>query len=180
MPEAVGPAASPRIVSLLGHSGSGKTALATEIVGHWSAQGLRVGYVKHASHGFEMDRPGKDTHRVAAAGAAGVVVTGPNGVAYVESRPEADPRVLVRRFFPDADAVVVEGFRSAAIPAVLVVGEDDPATAVAAVPGPLLAVVGRGAEAAARGRGVPAFEPADRPALLAHLAARLGFASRTA
>ncbi len=175
----------PPIVSLLGASGSGKTTLAAALVRRWSGAGLRVGYLKHASHGFHMDRPGKDTDRVAEAGARGVAVTGPGGLAYVERGEPADPTDLVARFFADRDAVVLEGFRTAGFPAVVVLAEagaadDDPAAAVAEARGPLLAVVSPAARlAAARAatraatKDAPVFEAGDVTGIAAHLESAL-------
>ncbi len=132
--------AAPVLVALVGPSGAGKTTLAAALVRRWSAAGLRVGYVKHASHGFEMDRPGKDTDRLAGAGAAGVAVSGPSGTAYLERTASRDPVALVARFFPTADVVVVEGFREAGLPSVVLTGDAEPAAAVAEARGAVLAV----------------------------------------
>lgn len=169
--------ARPALVSLLGVSGSGKTTLAALLVHRWSLQGLTVGYVKHASHGFEMDRAGKDTDRVASAGAAGIAVTGPGGTAFVvRGEPEA-PEAIVERFFPDHDVVVLEGFRAAGFPSVVVVGDAEPAVAVAEARGPVLAVIAgaSGLEAAvASARGALVFGRYDADGLALHLERVLG------
>lgn len=140
----------PVVFSLLGPSGAGKTSLAARLVGHWRAAGLSVGYAKHASHGFDMDREGKDTWVLSSAGATGVAVTGPGGTAFVERGEPADVRALVARFFPACDVVVAEGFRDAALPAVVVASGAQAAEALATARGPVLALVtpdGRGAGA---------------------------------
>ena len=131
----------PVLISLLGPSGSGKTTLAAELVRLWTEQGLRVGYVKHASHGFTMDRDGKDTARVTGSGGAGVAVTGPQGTAYLDATPDVDPLSLVARFFPERDVVVVEGFRDAGLPTALLLGADDDLAFIERVQGPLLAIL---------------------------------------
>ncbi len=185
----------PAVVSLLGVSGAGKTTLAAALVKRWRAAGLRVGYVKHASHGFEMDRAGKDTHRLTRAGAAGVAVTGPGGWAYVERGDPAEPDVLVERLFADCDVVVAEGFRSHGYPAVVVLGDDaegaDPAAALtgalaatlAEARGPVLAILARG-RGRTRGRGpepevAPWFTPREGARLAAHLLRALGVRRRS-
>jgi molybdopterin-guanine dinucleotide biosynthesis protein MobB len=162
----------PALMSLLGVSGAGKTMLAEQLVGRWTRAGLAVGYAKHASHGFSMDRPGKDTDRVAAAGAAGVAVTGPGGTAFVERGEPESPESLVARFFPDHDIVVLEGFRTAGFPSVVIVGDAPPATAIAESRGPLLAVVAgsSGLDAARTAAGAaPVFARDDFDGLAAHL-----------
>jgi molybdopterin-guanine dinucleotide biosynthesis protein B len=166
----------PPVVSLLGASGTGKTTLATALVARWVRTGLRVGYVKHASHGFEVDRPGKDTDRVADAGAAGVAVTGPGGFALLERGAPHDPEDVVARHFADRDVVVLEGFRAHGLPAVVTAGEGDPRAALAAARGPVLALlVARAPEEGARAAGpVPVFAAAGTEALAAHLEEVLG------
>lgn len=168
----------PVLVSLLGDSGAGKTTLAEALLARWRAQGRRVGFVKHASHGFELDRPGKDSARAAQAGAEGVVLAGPQGVAFLEPEPDLDPRSLVRRFLADREAVVLEGFRDAALPCVLVVGPRGPAVARTAARGRVLAYVrGCGAPAFTAGDvDAPVFETPEAGRLALHLEARLGLA----
>lgn len=164
--------ARPALVSLLGVSGAGKTTLAAILVRRWTSQGLSAGYVKHASHGFEMDRPGKDTDRVASAGAAGVAVTGPGGTAFLARGEPEVPEGIVARFFADCDVVVLEGFRTAGLPSVVVVGDADPRAAVAEARGSVLAVVAGASgidvtrEAAG---GAPVFGRFDAENLALHL-----------
>ena len=171
----------PALVSLLGASGSGKTTLAAALVRHWTASGLRVGYLKHASHGFEMDRPGKDTALLTEAGAAGVGVAGPDGVAYLERGTPAAPDTLVARWFADRDIVLLEGFRAHGHPAVVLVGPSDPATAVGEARGPVLAVVAGPdgpTDAVRRSAGAaPVFARTDVSTLAALLRTALGVAS---
>jgi len=162
----------PVLVALVGPSGAGKTTLAAALVRRWSGAGLRAGYVKHASHGFEMDRPGKDTDRVAGAGAIGVAVSGPSGTAYLERAETRDPVALVGRFFRTADVVVVEGFREAGLPSVVLTGDADPAAAIAEARGQVLAVaapVPRLGAARAGAGAVAVFDRDDIVGIAAHL-----------
>ena len=55
--------ANMRIIGLAGWSGSGKTTLITKLVPLLKARGLSVSTLKHAHHGFDLDRPGKDSFR---------------------------------------------------------------------------------------------------------------------
>lgn len=171
------PPAPSVLVALVGPSGAGKTTLAAALVRRYAAAGLRAGYVKHASHGFEMDRPGKDTDRVAGAGAAGVAVSGPSGTAYLERVESRDPLALVARFFPTADVVVVEGFREAGLPSVVLTGDAEPAAAIAEARGKVLAVAApapRLAAARACAGGAAVFDRDDIVGIAAHLEAALG------
>ena len=49
-----------RIIGLAGWSGSGKTTLLAKIIPRFVARGLMVSTVKHAHHGFDVDKPGND------------------------------------------------------------------------------------------------------------------------
>ncbi len=63
-----------KVVGFAGYSGSGKTTLIERLIPELRRRGQRVSVVKHARHGFDMDRPGKDTFRHREAGAFEVVV----------------------------------------------------------------------------------------------------------
>lgn len=71
----------PLVVGLVGQSGSGKTLVAHGLCRRLAGWGLRVAAVKHAAHGFDLDRPGSDSARMAEAGAGVVVITGPGETA---------------------------------------------------------------------------------------------------
>ena len=60
---------APGVVGLVGRSGSGKTSLLESLIPALTARGLAVGAVKHTSHGFTADRPGKDSYRLYESGA---------------------------------------------------------------------------------------------------------------
>jgi len=53
-------------------------------------------------------------------------VTGPAGTAFLEAGAPSRAADLARRFFPDAELVVVEGFREERLPTVLLAGETAP------------------------------------------------------
>ena len=78
--------------------------------------GLRVSTIKHAHHGLELDRPGKDSFRHRDAGAEEVLLVGGQRWALLAESPDPpDPVALAARLAP-VDLVLVEGFKAAAIP----------------------------------------------------------------
>ncbi len=80
------------------------------------AAGLRVSTIKHAHHGLELDKPGKDSFRHREAGAEEVLVVGGQRWALLREMPAApDLAELAGRLAP-VDLVLVEGFKSAGIP----------------------------------------------------------------
>lgn len=104
--------ARPAIVQVRGASGFGKTTLIERLIPPLRAQGLRVGSVKHAPHGFEMDHPGTDSWRHAQAGAEAVAVVSPTQAAWVLQTPEERGlSEVVDALRPYADLILVEGFK---------------------------------------------------------------------
>src|SRR5207253_7773139 len=64
-----------RVFGFAGWSGSGKTTLVEQLIPRFRARGLVVSLVKHAHHEFDIDQPGKDSHRHRQAGCKEVLVT---------------------------------------------------------------------------------------------------------
>ncbi len=80
------------------------------------AAGLRVSTIKHAHHGLELDRPGKDSFRHREAGAEEVLVVGGQRWALLrESAAPPDLASLADRLAP-VDLVLVEGFKASDLP----------------------------------------------------------------
>ena len=103
---------------ITGASGSGKTTLVTALLPLLRAQGLRVSTVKHAHHGFDMDRPGKDSwlHREAGAEEVMVVSDGRWALLHeIQEREGAGLEAILARMTP-VDLVLVEGFRESDFP----------------------------------------------------------------
>ena len=64
----------PPVVCIVGFSGAGKTTVTVGLVRALKHQGLRAGTIKHDVHGFEIDRPGKDSWRYKQAGASATII----------------------------------------------------------------------------------------------------------
>ena len=103
-----------RVIGLAGWSGAGKTTLLIKLIPLLRQRGLSVSTIKHAHHGFEVDRPGKDSFEHRQAGASEVLVSSRRRWALIrELREEAEPGLadLLRRLSP-VDLVIVEGFKA--------------------------------------------------------------------
>jgi len=61
---------TPPVLGIAGWSGSGKTTLLERLIPALARRGVRVGVIKQTHHDFELDRPGKDSHRLRQAGAS--------------------------------------------------------------------------------------------------------------
>jgi molybdopterin molybdotransferase len=128
------PLPAPLVVGVVGASGSGKTSVVEGLVKRLRAAGLQVGVVKHAPHGFELDREGSDSDRAVRAGAVAVTLVGDGEVA-VRSFPAAELAGhhavelcwgSARGCGADPEVVLVEGFRHPAHRTVLVGAPKEP------------------------------------------------------
>ena len=107
-----------KIVSIIGHKNAGKTTLVAALSHEFKRQKRRVGTIKHASHPLEVDKVGTDSWRHFHEGKAdGVIVASPDlRVTFERRGDEEGPEALARRYYGDMDVVLVEGFKTAAIP----------------------------------------------------------------
>ena len=107
----------PHAIAIVGNSGAGKTTLLERLIPALKRKGLRVGAVKHDAHRFDIDHPGKDSHRLTAAGADTMVITSVEKLAMVKRHAASPPiEELLERYFSDIDLVLVEGFRGSSLP----------------------------------------------------------------
>ena len=103
-----------KVVGFAGFSGSGKTTLVERLIPAIKLRGLRVSVVKHAHHKFDIDHPGKDTHRHREAGAFEVVVASNQRLALIrefEQPAQLTVHHLIAELYEGVDWVLVEGFK---------------------------------------------------------------------
>ena len=106
----------PPVISVVGHSNSGKTTLVEKLLAELRSRGYRVATVKHAQD-IDLDRPGTDSWRHVAAGSeAMVLATSDRAVLIkpVRATPKLDE--LVRLIGEDYDLVIAEGFKGESAP----------------------------------------------------------------
>lgn len=102
-----------KVYGVTGWKNAGKTGLMERLVAEISGRGISVSTVKHAHHSFDVDHPGKDSHRHRVAGAREVVLASRNRVALMqELRGEEEPVLsdLLARLSP-VDLVLIEGYK---------------------------------------------------------------------
>ncbi len=109
------------VLGFVGSSGSGKTTLIAGVIPLLTQAGLRVAVMKHARHGFDMDRPGKDSFRAREAGATQVLVASRDRwVLMGETLPRVEEPAFheLLEHFDDReiDIVLAEGFASESYP----------------------------------------------------------------
>lgn len=108
-------------LAFIGYQNSGKTTLVEKVIAALTARGARVGTVKHHGHaGFDIDVPGKDSWRHAQAGSRHVgVVSATRYAEYADTEAEFSLDRLLARY-TDVDVVLVEGYKSAGLPNIVV------------------------------------------------------------
>ncbi len=115
------------VVSFVGRSNTGKTSLLEIVIREMTNRGYRVAAIKHSHHDFQMDRPGKDTWRLAAAGSQAVAISSPTQMALV-ARPETELSLsdIQLRIGAGMDVILAEGYKQSGVAKVRVVR--DPAS----------------------------------------------------
>ena len=95
-------------------SNSGKTTLIEKIVSILKGRGLRVAVIKHASGGFDLDKPGKDSWRFQQVGADTVILVGPDRLALMKKIEHGPSLEELGQLAGDVDIVLYEGFKESA------------------------------------------------------------------
>lgn len=139
------------MLGIVAYSGTGKTTLLTRLLPLLRAQSVRVAVIKHSHHDFEIDKPGKDSHRLREAGAQQVLLASPYRTFWVtEGDGVTEPvlaELMARLDLTALDLVLVEGFRHEAIPKIEVhrpslgtplLCDDDDGVIAVATDGPLM------------------------------------------
>ena len=102
-----------RLYGVTGWKNAGKTGLMERLVTEITARGYSVSTIKHAHHSFDVDHPGKDSHRHRVAGATEVLLASRNRFALMhEMRGEGEPALeaLLQKLSP-VDLVLIEGYK---------------------------------------------------------------------
>ena len=167
------PRESPRLVGIAGYKNSGKTTLVVELVRELVARGWNVGTLKHAHHDFDIDQPGKDSHRHREAGATEVIVASARRVAHIrELRGAPEPGVaeLAARM-TGMDLVLVEGWKSGTHPRLELRRSAAPAPSVADSSPGVVAIV---SDVPLPGETLPVLDRGDVPAITDFILATVG------
>lgn len=107
----------PPAVSFVARSGTGKTTLLEKVIAELKRRGWRLGVIKHDAHRFDIDHPGKDSHRFTAAGADTMLISSPAKLAMVKQHTESPAvETLIATYFRDVDLVLTEGFKMSSLP----------------------------------------------------------------
>lgn len=150
-----------RVIAVSGPKNAGKTTLIEKLIPQLAARGFKVAVIKHDGHRFAADREGTDTCRLLAAGAYGAAVF--DGEKYQLVKYEAVSEQDLIGMYPEADLILLEGFKWTDYPKVEIVREGVSEKPLCD-PGTLLAIV-TDREADFAPYGVPVFGLNDAAAL---------------
>jgi molybdopterin-guanine dinucleotide biosynthesis protein B len=107
------------MVCFVGPSNVGKTTVVSKVIAHLTEQGLKVGALKHASHSFQMDRAGKDTHHFRRSGAYAIGIASKTERALITTTDKPATLVELAASLPAGlDVIIVEGYKSEGAPKV--------------------------------------------------------------
>ena len=107
----------PPIVSVVARSKTGKTTFLEALLPELNERGLQVAVVKHHHHTSSFDTPGKDTHRIAEAGADLVLGISPVQVAtFSREAGSSDLDAVIARHCSGYDLVLTEGYKRGDFP----------------------------------------------------------------
>ncbi len=157
------------VVSFVGRSNTGKTSLLEIVIREMAGRGYRVAAIKHSHHDFEMDWPGKDTWRLAAAGSQAVAISSPTRMAMIE-RPEKElSRAEIQtRIGAGMDVILAEGYKQSGVAKIMVAADREAANDLGDLSDVLLTVSPEYA-----GDGRPCFDPGDVAAIVEILVDRI-------
>ena len=105
----------PEIITIVGKSNSGKTTLLEKLIACLTDRGYKIGSVKHAHDGFEMDKEGKDSWRHRKAGASATLVITRDKAAIVKD-DKTSYREKMKSYLWDMDIILAEGFKKQNMP----------------------------------------------------------------
>ena len=99
------------VLSFVARSGTGKTTYIEKLIPLLKNEGIRLALLKHDAHGFEMDKPGKDSHRFTRAGADHVILTSRQKTAAIIQHEDTVPLGDLLQKISNADLIITEGYK---------------------------------------------------------------------
>lgn len=104
---------TPRILSIIGKSDSGKTTLILKLLPALKRKGYKVAVAKHCPRGFDLDLKGKDSFKFTQAGGEATFLSSPDTVALIRPKKGASNiKENLGNYFSDFDLVLMEGYNS--------------------------------------------------------------------
>ncbi|MCX7781465.1 MAG: molybdopterin-guanine dinucleotide biosynthesis protein B [Negativicutes bacterium] len=99
------------VISVVGRSNCGKTTYLEKLIAEMKRRGYKVATIKHDVHGFDIDKPGKDTWRHAQAGADIVCISSPWKMAMIKKVEQEMLLDEVVARIDGVDIIFTEGYK---------------------------------------------------------------------
>ncbi len=162
-----------RVYGIIGWKNSGKTTLVERLVAEISRRGYSVSTLKHAHHTFDVDQPGKDSHRHRMAGAREVLVASRERWALMaENRGQPEPSLSdLLGWLSPVDLVLVEGYKREGHPKIEARREATAQSSIAAGDPTVEAIA---SDSPVEGAEVPVFDLDDISGIADFILARVG------
>lgn len=112
----------PPVLSFTAYSNTGKTTYLEKLLPCLKAAGLRTAVIKHDGHDFQADVEGRDSWRLAQAGAEVVAVASESKFALFQYRPVELETVLTH--ITGVDLIITEGYKHGPFPKIAVFRSD--------------------------------------------------------
>lgn len=109
-----------KVIAISGVKNSGKTTLIEKLIPLLKGKDLKIATIKHDGHDFQPDVEGTDSYRHARAGAYGTGIFSNNRWMVIKEEKDIDVKSLIQEF-PEADLVILEGFKFSDYPKVEIV-----------------------------------------------------------
>jgi molybdopterin-guanine dinucleotide biosynthesis protein B len=108
----------PAIISIVGHSNSGKTTLLEKVVRELKSRGYKIATAKHTPQEVSLDEPGKDSWRHLEAGSSATAVGSRDRIMLMKPiTPDDDPvSQIIGMMGEDYDILIIEGFKQSEFP----------------------------------------------------------------
>lgn len=99
-------------LSFAAKSGTGKTTYLEKLLPLLKKESLRIAVVKHDAHGFEIDKPGKDSYRLTQAGADHMILTSKDKTAVIFTHKDQNPELsFLLKHIENVDLIITEGYK---------------------------------------------------------------------
>ena len=153
----------PRIVSVIGWSGSGKTTFLEGAISECARRGIAAAAIKKSRHAADLPPDAKDSSRLRAASALPSIYLSETEMVVLAAPPAAMDAATIAALCPDAAIVFCEGLAVPGSTVALVVGEAEDEAALKRPLAEIDILVARapGLRKLAAAQGIPAFAPEE-------------------
>ncbi|CAC9565774.1 Molybdenum cofactor guanylyltransferase (EC 2.7.7.77) [uncultured Gammaproteobacteria bacterium] len=107
------------ILGFAAFSGTGKTTLIIQLIKYLKQKNIRLAYLKHGHHNFEIDHKGKDSYECYHAGAEQVLISSADKFALINRYTEQELGLFAlfeQLNLKQLDLILVEGFKREIFP----------------------------------------------------------------